>query len=123
MKPQARTAKVVSLLALGGRDEAALLALAAAATDGVDAHLATAIRESARERRVEARADGEHVMVGSPARFRELGIATDHFGDWPERLRNQGEEVLFVAVDGRIAGLLGIANPRGTDGGHADVVE
>jgi Cu+-exporting ATPase len=123
MRPQARTAKVVSLLALGGRDEAALLALAAAATDGVDAHLATAIRESARERNVEPRVDSERVMVASAARFRELGIATHHFGDWPERLRHQGEEVLFVAVDGRTAGLLGIAEPRGTDGGDADVVE
>ena len=109
MSLQATTAKVVSLLALDGRDEAALLALAASATDGIDAQLATAIRECARERNVEPSADEPRVMVASSARFREVGISTDRFGDWPERLRNQGQDVLFVAVDGRTAGLLGIA--------------
>lgn len=108
MRPQTTTAKLVSLLALDGRDEAALLGLAATATDGMDAGVANAIRESAQERNVEPPADGQRVMVASSARFRELGISTDRFGDWPERLRNQGQQVLFVAVDGRTAGLLGI---------------
>ena len=108
MRPQTTTGKLVSLLALDGRNEAALLALAAAATDGMDARLAAAIRESARERNVEPVAGGQRVMVASSARFRELGISTERFGDWPERLRNQGQEVLFVAVDGRTAGLLGV---------------
>jgi FtsP/CotA-like multicopper oxidase with cupredoxin domain len=109
MRPQTTTAKLVSLLALDGRDEAALLALAAGATSGMDAHLAAAIRESARERNVEPFADGQRVMIAEPAGFRELGISTERFGDWPERLRNQGQQVLFVAVDGHTAGLLGIA--------------
>ena len=109
MRPQATTAKLVSLLVLDGRDEAELLALAAGATDGMDAHLATAIRESARERNVDPSADQQRVIVASSARFDELGISTARFGDWPERLRNQGQEVLFVAVEGRTAGLLGIA--------------
>src|SRR5262245_17683314 len=109
MSPQATTTKVVSLLALDGRDEAALLALAAGATDGIDAQLATAIRESARERNVEPSADEQRVMVASSAQLHEVGISTDRFGDWPERLRNQGQEVLFVAVDGRTVGLVGIA--------------
>lgn len=123
MRPQTTTAKLVSLLALDGRDEAALLALAAAATDGMDARLATAIRESARERSIQLSAGGPRVMVATSARFRELGISTDRFGDWPERLRNQGQEVLFVAIDGRTAGLLGIAEPRATDEGNADAIE
>lgn len=123
MRPQTTTAKLVSLLALDGRDEAALLALAVAATDGIDAHLATAIHDSARERNVEPSADGQRVVVGSSARFRELGISTNRFGDWPERLRNQGQKVVFVAVDGRTAGLLGIAEQWGIDEGHADVIE
>ena len=109
MSPQATTAKVVSLLALDGRDEAALLALAAGATDGIDAQLATAIRECARERNVEPSADEPRVLVASFARCQEVGISTNRFGDWPDRLRNQGQEVLFVAIDGRTAGLLGIA--------------
>jgi P-type Cu+ transporter len=109
MRPKITTAKLVSLLALDGRNEAALLALAAGATDGIDAHLAAAICESARERHVQPSADEQPVVVAAAERFHELGIATDRFGDWPKQLRNQGQEVLFIAVNGRTAGLLGIA--------------
>jgi len=110
MRPEPTTARLVSLLALDGRNEAALLALAAAATDGIEADLAAAIRESARERNVEPHAD-HRVLVASPARLRELGIPTNRFGDWPERLGRQGQEILFVTIAGRTAGLLGIAVP------------
>jgi FtsP/CotA-like multicopper oxidase with cupredoxin domain len=109
MRPPTTTAKLVSLVALDGRDEAALLALAAGATERMDAHLAAAIRESAREGNVEPPVDGQSIMIATSARFRELGISTERVGDWPERLRNQGQDVLFVAVDGRMAGVLGFA--------------
>ena len=109
MRPQTSTAKLVSLLALDDRDEAALLALAACATDGMPPHLAGAIGDSALERNVEPFANRKSVVVATAARFRELGISTERLGDWPERLRSQGQEVLLVAVDGRTAGVLGIA--------------
>ena len=112
MTSQTSTPKLVSLVALDGRDEGELLVLAAGATDGIDGRLAAAIRESVRDRNVEVSGVSEGVIVGTPASFSELGISVDRFGDWPERLRRQGQEVLFVAVHGRTAGALGIADPQ-----------
>ncbi len=75
---------LVSIVALDGRSEDELLALASGA------------------------AEGHSVVVGDAARFAELGLSIDRLGDWPDRLRQQGQRVVFVAVDGETAGLLGV---------------
>jgi cation transport ATPase len=75
---------LVSIVALDGRSEDELLALASGA------------------------AEGHSVVIGDAARFAELGLSIDRLGDWPARLRQQGQRVVFVAVDGHTAGLLGV---------------
>ena len=75
---------LVSIVALDGRSEDELLALASGA------------------------AEGHSVVVGDAARFAELGLSIDRLGDWPDRLRQQGQRVVFVAVDGKTSGLLGV---------------
>ena len=75
---------LVSIVALDGRSEDELLALATGA------------------------ADGHAVVVGDGGRFAELGLSIERLGDWPDRLRQRGQQVVFVAVDGRTAGLLGV---------------
>ena len=75
---------LVSIVALDGRSEDELLALASGA------------------------ADGHSVVVGDAVRFAELGLSIERLGDWPDRLRQQGQRVVFVAVDGKTAGLLGV---------------
>ena len=45
----------------------------------------------------------------------ELGIATDALHSEAERLRGDGATVVFVAVDGKLAGLLAIADPVKAD--------
>jgi hypothetical protein len=75
---------VVSIVALDGRSEDELLALATAAADGCT------------------------VVVGDALRFAELGLSIEGLGDWPDRLRQRGQHVVFVAVDGQTAGLLGV---------------
>jgi Cu+-exporting ATPase len=118
--------RLVSVVALDGRNEGALLALAAGAARGLDAPLGAAITESARERDVEvahadcvqeqtgagvvASIDGHTVVVGNAALFANLGLSVERLGDWPERLQQHGEHVLFVAVDGRTAGFLGVVD-------------
>jgi cation transport ATPase len=77
---------LVSIVALDGRSEDELLALASGA------------------------AEGHSVVVGDAARFAELGLSIDRLGDWPDRLRQQGQRVVFVAVDEETAGLLGVIN-------------
>ena len=75
---------LVSIVALDGRNEDELLALATGA------------------------ADGHTVVVGDAQQFAELGLSIERLGDWPDRLRQRGQRVVFVAVDGRTAGLLGV---------------
>jgi cation transport ATPase len=75
---------LVSIVALDGRNEDELLALATGA------------------------ADGHAVVVGDSERFAALGLSTERLGDWPDRLRQRGQRVVFVAVDGQTAGLLGV---------------
>jgi Cu+-exporting ATPase len=119
---------LISIVALDGRDDGALLALAAGAARGLDAPLGTAILASARERAVEiaaadridetagagvvASVDGKTVVVGNAALFTNLGLSVERLGDWPERLRQRGQQVLFVAVDGQTAGFLGLIDSR-----------
>jgi len=115
---------LVSIVALDGRDDDALLALAAGAARGLDASLGAAILDSARERDIEmpsvdqvqeaagagvvAAINGKTVVVGNAALFENLGLALTRFGNWPARLQQRGQHVLFVAVDGRAAGFLGV---------------
>ena len=77
---------LVSIVALAGRSEDELLALATGA------------------------ADGHAVVVGDAQRFAELGLSIAPLGDWPDRLQQQGQRVVFVAVDGQTAGLLGVVD-------------
>jgi cation transport ATPase len=77
---------LVSIVALDGRHEEELLALATGA------------------------ADGHAVVVGDADRFAELSLSIERLGDWPDRLRQRGQRVVFVAVDGQTVGLLGVVD-------------
>jgi cation transport ATPase len=117
--------KLVSIVALDGRDDSTLLALAASVAKGLETPVAAAIVESAYEREIGIRpvehfqhttamgiaavVDGHTVVLGNAVLFSDLGLSIENLSDWPERLRERGEQVLFVAVDGRTAGFLGVA--------------
>jgi Cu+-exporting ATPase len=59
--------------------------------------------------------EGKPVAVGTFAFLREtIGIPGDvlaGFDEEAERLRQQGQTVIFVAIDGKVGGLLGVADP------------
>ena len=117
--------RLVSIVALDGRDDSALLALAASLARSLATPVAAAIVESAREREIEIRpveefrhataigvagtVGGHTVVLGNARLFRDLRLSVDDLGDWPERLQRRGEQVLFVAIDGRTAGFVGVA--------------
>ena len=55
--------------------------------------------------------DGHQVALGNRALFAELGIELGDLVQRAEALRRDGQTVMFVAVDGQPAGLLGVADP------------
>jgi Cu+-exporting ATPase len=62
-------------------------------------------------RGVRGRVDGRAVAIGSRALLAELGLDPGELGARAEALRAEGQTVFFVAVDARLAGFLGVADP------------
>jgi Cu+-exporting ATPase len=54
---------------------------------------------------------GKKVAVGNTRLMEALGVAAELFADRADRLRKDGQTVMHVAVDGKPAGLLGVADP------------
>ncbi|HVR72295.1 MAG TPA: heavy metal translocating P-type ATPase [Vicinamibacteria bacterium] len=119
--------RLVSVQPLAGQDETALLRLAASLERGSEHPLAAAIVAGAQEKGVglEAVADfqshtgrgvsgavgGQRIALGNHALLDELGIDAASAGERAEALRAQGQTVTFLAIDGRAAGLLAVADP------------
>ncbi|MCY0725800.1 hypothetical protein OVW19_29090, partial [Klebsiella pneumoniae] len=66
--------------------------------------------QEAAEAGVVASIAGLRVVVGNAALFISLGLSVAPFGEWPERLRQRGQQIVFVAVDGQPAGFLGVVD-------------
>jgi len=60
---------------------------------------------------VTGRVEGHSVAVGSAKLLEELSIDPEPFVKRAEELRQQGQTVMLVALDGRPAGLVGVADP------------
>ena len=54
---------------------------------------------------------GRSVAVGTALLLNELGIETKPLLAQAEPLRQEGQTVMFAAIDGKAAGLLGVADP------------
>jgi Cu+-exporting ATPase len=110
-----------------GGDEGELLRLAASLERGSEHPLATAIVKGASERGLQlteardfgsvtgkgvtGKVDGRAVALGNRALLEELGIEPGPLTGRAEALRGDGQTVMFVAIDGRAAGLVGVADP------------
>ena len=51
------------------------------------------------------------MRLGNRRFLDELGIESQALSDKAEGMRGQGETVMFVSIDGKVAGLLGVADP------------
>ncbi|MCZ6533083.1 MAG: copper-translocating P-type ATPase, partial [SAR324 cluster bacterium] len=60
---------------------------------------------------VVGRVDGRAVVLGNGTLLKELGMAPEALETRAEALRREGQTVMFVGVDGKAAGLLGVADP------------
>jgi len=121
-RPRLRTVE-----ATGGVTERELLELAAGLERASEHPLAAAIVGAAAERGVApapaerfdsrtgkgvvGRVGGHDVALGNRALLADLGVDDTAWVARAEALRAGGETVVFVTVDGRPAGLLGIADP------------
>jgi Cu+-exporting ATPase len=121
-KPQ-----LVAVLPQPGHDEAEVLRLAASLERGSEHPLAEAIVRGAEERDVKmADADdfeavtgkgvkgvvgGKVVALGNLAMIRDLGLEAGDLTAKANARRDEGETVMFVVLDGEIAGLVAVADP------------
>jgi len=119
--------KLVAVLPEAGHDEAEVLRLAASLERGSEHPLAEAIVSGAEERGVEmAKAedfealtgmgvkgvvDGKAVALGNAKLLAELGLDGGRLSETANARRDQGETVMFVVLEGAIAGLVSVADP------------
>jgi Cd2+/Zn2+-exporting ATPase len=117
--------RVGDVLSLDGRSAADLLRCAAAVEARSEHALARAILQRARElgvdvvpvrdftstpgRGAEASVGESHVIVGNDQMLASRGVAVD--ASVIDALRRRGNTVVCVAVDGSLAGLIGITDP------------
>jgi len=119
--------RLVSVTPAAGQDQSHLLALAASLERGSEHPLAAALVRAAEERGlslaaasqfhsrtgkgVQGSVGGREVAVGNQKFMEELAALDAGLAAKAEELRRDGQTVMFVAVDGRPAGLLGVADP------------
>jgi P-type Cu+ transporter len=119
--------RLLSVLALPHLKEDDLVRLTASLERGSEHPLAAAIVAGAQSRGlaltdaqaftsitgkgVTGRVAGRPIALGNQALFEELGIAVGELAAHAEVRRREGHTVMFVAVDGQPAGLLGVADP------------
>ncbi|MBK6960327.1 MAG: heavy metal translocating P-type ATPase [Gammaproteobacteria bacterium] len=89
--------------------------LAAAIVRGAGARGATVTEaeqfESVTGKGVRGQVKGRAVALGNAALLTDLGVAPGTLGERAEALRAEGQTVMFVVVDGALAGLVGVADP------------
>ncbi|PAU63943.1 copper-translocating P-type ATPase [Pseudomonas sp. PIC25] len=116
-----------SVEAVAGFGEEEVLRLAASLDQGSEHPLAHAIVERARSAGlalspaedfesasgigVRGQVEGRRLQLGNTALMADACVATDALQARAEQLRGDGTSIMYLAVDGRLAGLLAVADP------------
>ncbi len=119
--------KLLTVVTVAGWTEGDLIRLAASLERGSEHPLAAAIVAGANERNiglsptelfesvtgkgVTGRVDGYTVSLGNSSILNDLNIDPAHLATKAEEFRVDGQTVMFVAIDGKVGGLLGVADP------------
>ena len=119
--------KVISIVPVGAVNESELLRFAASVEQASEHPLARAIAEAANERNISVAqvrgfdaptgkgaigvVEGRRVVIGNPKFLHESKIQTTELDADAERLRGEGATVIYLAVDGKAAGIIAIADP------------
>ena len=119
--------KVVAVIALPGFDETQVLRVAASVERNSEHPLAAAIVKAAAERNIDlvavdgfdapagkgviGMAEDKRVALGSAKFLAEFAIDTAPLTQEAECLRGDGASAIFIGVDGKLAGVIAIADP------------
>ncbi len=119
--------KVVAVVALPGFDEAQVLHFAGSLERGSEHPLAAAVLAAAQERNIAlapvsgfnasagkgvvGMVEGKRLALGNAAFLQELKIDPAPLAEEAERLRGDGATVIFLGVNGKLAGAIAIADP------------
>ena len=119
--------KLVNVIAAEDWKEQDLVRFAAGLEQGSEHPLAAAIIAGAKEKGwaiptvagfasvtgkgVRGTVDGKDIALGNGALMEELGIPLESWSAKADELRKDGQTVMFVAADRRMAGLLAVADP------------
>lgn len=119
--------KLVSVIAAEDVTEDELLRLAASVERSSEHPLAAAIVAGTEKRGIKptdatdfdsitgkgvvAKVEGHSVALGNLAMLREMEIEPQGLEDKSDEFRREGQTVIFVAIDGKASGLLGVADP------------
>jgi Cu+-exporting ATPase len=119
--------KLVTIEPAAGFDDASLLGIAAGLEAGSEHPLAAAIVQGAKDKQVapvsvrnfqsvtgkgvRGEAGNQRVAVGNPAMMAAESVAIESIENRLQELRSEGQTVMIAAVDGKVAGLLGVADP------------
>lgn len=119
--------ELMSVIAVGGETDDRIVRLAASLERGSEHPMAAAIVEAAEANHLQliqpdgfrsltgkgvvGTVAGHEIAVGNERLFEELGVSIAELIHQSEVFRRDGQTVVHVAVDGRAAGLLGIADP------------
>jgi len=119
--------RLAGITTTGDMTEDDILRLAASLERGSEHPLAAAILDEARARGLElaevdgfdapsgkgvqGRIDSGQVALGNARLMTDLGLDADAHTARADAMRAEGQTVMFLAVDGRIAGLIGVADP------------
>ncbi len=119
--------RVVSILSANGMGESELIKLVASVEQASEHPLAAAIIAAAKERGlfvppmadfhyvagkgVAGKVEGREVMAGNEALITGSGIAIADLRERAGQILDAGQAVIWVAVDGKSAGLIGVSDP------------
>jgi Cu+-exporting ATPase len=119
--------RLSTVIAAEGTDEAQLLQMMASLEKASEHPLAAAILAGAREKKIEllpvanfasltgkgvsGTVQGKKVAAGNAALMHDLGASSQAMEQQAEGLRQAGQTVMFLASDGRLAGLVAVADP------------
>jgi P-type Cu+ transporter len=119
--------RLTAVIPAEGFDETNLLQSAASLEKASEHPLAAAILAGAREKHIElvtvaefqsitgkgvtGTMHGKRIGTGNAALMKDLGVSVEPLLERAEGLRKEGQTIMFVASDGRFAGLIGVADP------------